>query len=106
LMRSTSLSAATTSRSILSERSSMSERFASASACSLLPGRATVSRISEKLELDDAALAYVAHASLVPGSPVSVVGRDGDVVVLESDAGEQRVPREFADLLFVARADR
>ena len=71
-----------------------------------LPGRATVSRISEKLELDDAALAYVAHASLVPGSPVSVVGRDGDVVVLESDAGEQRVPREFADLLFVARADR
>jgi DtxR family Mn-dependent transcriptional regulator len=71
-----------------------------------LPGRATVSRISEKLELDDDALAYVAHASLLPGSPVSVVGRDGDVVVLESDAGEQRVPHELADLLFVARADR
>jgi DtxR family Mn-dependent transcriptional regulator len=69
-----------------------------------VPGRATVSRISEKLELDDDALAYVAHASLVPGSPVSVVGRDGDVVVLESDAGEQRVPTDLADLLFVARA--
>ena len=69
------------------------------------PGRATVRRISEKLELDDAALAYVAHASLVQGSAVSVVGRDGDVVVLESDAGEQRVPHELADLLFVA-ADR
>jgi DtxR family Mn-dependent transcriptional regulator len=71
-----------------------------------LPGRATVSRISEKLELDDDALAYVAQASLVPGSAVSVVGRDGDVVVIESDAGEQRVPHELADLLFVARADR
>jgi DtxR family Mn-dependent transcriptional regulator len=66
------------------------------------PGRATVARISEKLELDDDALVYVAHASLVPGSSVSVVGRDGDVVVLESDAGEQRVPHELADLLFVA----
>src|ERR1043165_354930 len=51
-----------------------------------LPGRATVSRISEKLELDDDALAFVAHASLVPGSAISVVGRDGDVVVLESDS--------------------
>jgi DtxR family Mn-dependent transcriptional regulator len=70
------------------------------------PGRATVARISEKLELDDDALVYVAHASLVPGSPVSVVGRDGDVVVLESDAGQQRVPHALADLLFVARADR
>jgi DtxR family Mn-dependent transcriptional regulator len=70
------------------------------------PGRATVSRVSEKLELDDDALAYVAHANLVPGSAVSVVGRDGDVVVLESEAGEQRVPNALADLLFVARADR
>ena len=70
------------------------------------PGRATVARISEKLELDDDALAYVAHANLVPGSSVSVVGREGDVVVLESDAGEQRVPNELAELLFVARADR
>ena len=70
-----------------------------------LPGLATVSRISEKLELDDDALVWVAHASLVPGAAVSVVGRDGDVVVLESDAGEQRVPHELADLLFV-RAGR
>ena len=68
------------------------------------PGRATVARISEKLELDDDALAYVAHANLVPGSAVSVVGREGDVVVLESDAGQQRVPTGLADLLFVARA--
>ncbi|MFM8305419.1 MAG: metal-dependent transcriptional regulator [Actinomycetota bacterium] len=68
------------------------------------PGPATVTRISEKLELDDAALAYVAGAALVPGDRVSVLRREpGGVVVLESARGEQRVPADLADLLFVAR---
>lgn len=66
------------------------------------PGPATVTRVSEKLELDAAALEFVAHAALIPGSSIAVIGREDDVVVLESSAGEQRVPRELADLLFVA----
>jgi len=68
------------------------------------PGPVTVARISEKLELDDDALSFVAGAALVPGSIASVVRRDRDAVVLETAKGEQRVPTTLADLLFVARA--
>jgi DtxR family Mn-dependent transcriptional regulator len=68
------------------------------------PGPATVARISEKLELDDAALQFVADAALIPGAEISVIGRDADVVVVESASGEQRVPSRLADLLFVASA--
>ena len=67
------------------------------------PGQVTIARISEKLELDDAALAYVAGAALVPGSTVSVLRREAGMVVLESAAGEQRVPNDLAELLFVVR---
>jgi DtxR family Mn-dependent transcriptional regulator len=68
------------------------------------PGPATVTRISEKLELDDAALSFVAAAAMVPGSSVSVVRRERDVVVIETANGEQRVPMDLAGLLFVASA--
>jgi DtxR family Mn-dependent transcriptional regulator len=71
---------------------------------SATPGRATVARISEKLELDDDALAFVAEAALIPGSAISVVGHDGDQVVVETAAGERRVPAALTDLLFVASA--
>ncbi len=66
------------------------------------PGPTTVTRVSEKLELDDRALQFVAEAALIPGSTVSVVRLERDAVVLETAAGEQRVPTELADLLFVA----
>jgi hypothetical protein len=39
----------------------------------------------------------------VPGATVSVLRREAGVVVLESAAGEQRVPNDLAELLFVAR---
>ncbi len=68
------------------------------------PGPAVVARISEELELDDDALAFVAGAGLIPGSTASVTGRDGDVVVVETAAGTQRVPADVAALLFVAAA--
>src|SRR3954469_402234 len=79
------------------------ERTGATALSTFAPGPATVTRISEKLELDDAALAYVAGAALVPGATVSVLRREAGVVVLESAAGEQRVPDVLAELLFVAR---
>jgi len=79
------------------------ERSGATALATFAPGPATVTRISEKLELDDAALAYVAGAALVPGSTVSVLRREAGMVVLESAAGEQRVPNDLAELLFVVR---
>ncbi len=79
------------------------ERTGATALSAFAPGPATVTRISEKLELDDDALAYVAGAALVPGATVSVLRREAGVVVLESAAGEQRVPNDLAELLFVAR---
>jgi hypothetical protein len=66
------------------------------------PGPATIARVSERLELDDAALTFVASAGLIPGSAVTVQGRDGDVVLVETTTGAQRVPADLAGLLFVA----
>ena len=79
------------------------ERTGATALSTFAPGPGTVTRISEKLELDDDALAYVAGAALVPGATVSVLRREGGVVVLESAAGEQRVPNDLADLLFLVR---
>ena len=78
------------------------EHSGSVSLWSSAPGPATIARVSEKLELDDDALAYVAGAALIPGSEVSVVGRDGELMLVETAAGAQRVPSALADLLFVA----
>jgi DtxR family transcriptional regulator, iron-dependent repressor len=66
------------------------------------PGKVRVSRISEKIELDDQALALLAAAQLTPGSTAEVLRVDGDGVVVESGAGERRVPADVARLTFVA----
>jgi DtxR family transcriptional regulator, Mn-dependent transcriptional regulator len=65
------------------------------------PGRVRVARISEKIELDDDALAFLASASLVPGATASVVRTDAGGVVVESDAGQRTVPTDLARLTFV-----
>jgi DtxR family transcriptional regulator, Mn-dependent transcriptional regulator len=66
------------------------------------PGRVRVSRISEKIELDDDALALLAGAQLVPGSTTTIVRSDAKGVVVQSDAGERVVPTDVARLTFVA----
>jgi hypothetical protein len=68
------------------------------------PGLIRVARISEKIELDDDALAFLAGASLIPGAMASVVRTDPGGVVIESGAGERTVPTEVARLTFVTRA--
>ncbi len=66
------------------------------------PGTVTVARISEKIELDDDALALLARAALVPGSEAVVVGPAPDGMIVKSAAGEQMVPARVADLMWVA----
>jgi DtxR family transcriptional regulator, Mn-dependent transcriptional regulator len=67
------------------------------------PGRVRVRRISEKIELDDRALALLARAGLIPGAEASVVeaGAAG-VRIRGGDGGsEQTVPVDVARLTFV-----
>jgi DtxR family Mn-dependent transcriptional regulator len=64
-------------------------------------GPFTVTRVSEKLELDDAALQIVADARLIPGSPATVVERTPDGVLVRTDAGETKLGAHIAGLMFV-----
>ena len=67
------------------------------------PGRVRVRRISEKIELDDRALALLAGAGLIPGAEASVVeaGAAGVRVRGGDGSGEQTVPVDVARLTFV-----
>jgi DtxR family transcriptional regulator, Mn-dependent transcriptional regulator len=67
------------------------------------PGRVRVRRISEKIELDDRALALLAGAGLIPGAEASVVeaGAGGVRVRGGDGSGEQTVPVDVARLTFV-----
>jgi DtxR family Mn-dependent transcriptional regulator len=65
------------------------------------PGRVLVQRISEKIEIDDGALRFLARAKLIPGSEAVIVGTEPDGVRVESDAGDQMVPRDVAQLMWV-----
>ena len=68
------------------------------------PGPVKVTRISEKVELDDDALVLLAGAQLTPGSDAVVVGPAPDGVVVKTASGEQTIPLRLADLMFVTPA--
>jgi DtxR family Mn-dependent transcriptional regulator len=68
------------------------------------PGGVTVSRISEKLELSDDGLQFVAAARLVPGSTATVMALEPDGVRVRTDSGEHLVPSAVAEQLYVASA--
>ena len=65
------------------------------------PGPFVVRRISEKIEIDDRALAFLAEAQLTPGASAEVLESDPEGVLVLSDAGKQRVPRDVAQLMWV-----
>ncbi len=69
-----------------------------------LPGAFTVGRISEKIELDDAALRLIATSHLVPGSEVEVLGTEADGVRVRTGAGNQVIPPELARMMWVVPA--
>jgi len=68
------------------------------------PGPVVVRRISEKVEIDDDAIAFLAGAELTPGSSAVVVGVERDGVQVKSDAGERLVPKQLAQLVYVVPA--
>ncbi|HSO95931.1 MAG TPA: metal-dependent transcriptional regulator [Acidimicrobiia bacterium] len=68
------------------------------------PGRVRVRRISEKIELDDRALALLAGAGLIPGAEASVVASGATGVRVrggDEGAGDRTVPVDVARLTFV-----
>lgn len=68
------------------------------------PGRVLVQRISEKVEIDDDAIAFLARAQLIPGHDAVVVGAEDGGVRVQSDSGDQVVPRDLAQLVYVSPA--
>jgi DtxR family Mn-dependent transcriptional regulator len=70
----------------------------------LQPGPVIVRRISEKVEIDDEAIAFLAGAELIPGSNAVVVSSGTDGVQVTSAAGEQTVPRKLAQLVYAVPA--
>jgi DtxR family Mn-dependent transcriptional regulator len=65
------------------------------------PGPVHVQRISEKLELDDGAIQFLAEAKLIPGLDATIVKRDESGVRMITDAGERLVPPRLAQLVYV-----
>jgi len=70
----------------------------------LQPGPVIVRRISEKVEIDDDAIAFLAGAELIPGSNAVVVSTSTEGVQVTSAAGEQTVPRKLALLVYAIPA--
>jgi DtxR family Mn-dependent transcriptional regulator len=70
----------------------------------MAPGPVVVRRISEKVEIDDDAIAFLAGAELIPGSHAVVVGSGADGVQVKSATGEQTVPQKLAQLIYAIPA--
>jgi DtxR family Mn-dependent transcriptional regulator len=68
------------------------------------PGPVTVSRISEKLEIDDDALSLLATAQVVPGRNAMVVSRGAQGVTVKTETGEHDVPEPLARLIWITPA--
>ncbi|MGZ8734099.1 MAG: metal-dependent transcriptional regulator [Acidimicrobiia bacterium] len=64
-------------------------------------GQVTITRISEKLELDDDGLHLVAVARLIPGASATVVSRDADGVLVRTPTGEHTIPPVVAEQMFI-----
>jgi DtxR family Mn-dependent transcriptional regulator len=66
------------------------------------PGDVTIARVSERLEMSNDAIKFIADAQLIPGSHAIVVAQDPDSVTVKTDTGEHRVPSRIAESLYVA----
>jgi len=66
------------------------------------PGPVVVARVSERLEMWDAALKLIAAAQLTPGRDATVIGRRGDTVQVKTASGEHDIPSRVADSLYVS----
>ena len=69
----------------------------------IVTGTVTVSRISEKLELDDDGLRFVATARLMPGCTATVSSRNESGVLVSTATGDYTVPTRVAEQLHVTK---
>src|SRR4051812_20714996 len=67
-------------------------------------GPVVVRRISEKVEIDDDAIAFLAGADLIPGSTAVVISSGIDGVRVKSATGEQTVPKRLAQMIYAIPA--
>jgi DtxR family Mn-dependent transcriptional regulator len=66
------------------------------------PGPVTVTRVSERLEVSDDAIALIASARLMPGCDATVVRRTREMVTMKTETGEHDVPTRVAEYLYVS----
>src|SRR5262249_31453944 len=66
------------------------------------PGKVTIARVSERLEMSDDAIKFIADAQLIPGANATVVANDDDSVTVKTKTGEHAVPARIAESLYVA----
>jgi DtxR family Mn-dependent transcriptional regulator len=64
-------------------------------------GAVTITRISEKLELDDSALRLLAEAQLIPGQDAHVIATDASGVTTKTAVGQRVVPQHLASMVWV-----
>lgn len=65
------------------------------------PGPITITRISEKLELNDDALKILAGARLIPGATAEILSIEPDGIRVKSPVKEETLPVEIAGQMFV-----
>ncbi|MSO17255.1 MAG: dihydrofolate reductase [Actinobacteria bacterium] len=78
------------------------DTIGSVALAAVAPGQIRITRVSEKIELDDAAMSILAQAGLVPGRESSVVRVEKSGVVVKGADREHLVPMAIAQLTFVA----
>jgi DtxR family transcriptional regulator, Mn-dependent transcriptional regulator len=78
------------------------DTIGSVALAAVAPGQIRITRVSEKIELDDSAMSILAQAGLIPGRESSVVRVEKSGVVVKGADREHLVPMAIAQLTFVA----
>ena len=65
------------------------------------PGAFTVARVSEKLELSDSTMQFLAAAGLIPGQEIELVGSDAAGTSVRTGSGDHTVARELTGLIWL-----
>ena len=78
------------------------DTIGSVALAAVAPGQIRITRVSEKIELDDSAMSILAQAGLIPGRESSVVRVEKSGIVVQGADREHLVPMAIAQLTFVA----
>ena len=67
-------------------------------------GTIEVARVSEQLEIDDAAMHLLGSAGFIPGTAADIVSSTADVVRVRNPQGEHDIPIDIASMVFVRQS--